>query len=559
MRSSRKSRRAGGRINADPHAVRAANLSMAISRYRMSDESHTPVLIVGAGLTGLSSGVFLRSQGISCLLVERHPSLLVHPRLHGITNRTLEVYHQCGVGSAVATASERRVLHAVRAESLASESWERIHTGGEVLNAIDQHTLETMLHAEAERRGVEIRFNTELTSFSQGEEGVSAVVRERDTGVETTVRAKYLIAADGADSPIRNRLGIDCDGPGSIEHRLTALFEADLDAAIRDRRFRFAHLSRPRPGTIVWPAGPDGRRWRFSIGREDNEELVDYPEERLAEMIRQAVGLPDLELEFVSPIPGRDVKVLELVFGAQVARRYSDRRVFLIGDAAHVMPPPGGFGAGAGIQDTHNLAWKLAAVLRGQAAPSLLDTYHVERHPVGELTVQQAMAQMAERLRTLRNHDLPPIAPHAAVDLGYQYRSKAVPGALDSSGDAPLLTPDELRGRPGTRAPDVSMNWNGQARSTLELYGSRFVVLGGVDSGPWLDASRKASDSLAIPIDAYRFGCELESAAGSEAHGIGSDGALLVRPDGFVAWRAETASADPARALRDVMAGVLGR
>lgn len=252
-----------------------------------------------------------------------------------------------------------------------------------------------------------MRFATELTSFEQDQAGVTAALTDRHTGAEHTVRADYLIAADGYASPVRQRLGIGLDGPGLLYHALTAIIDADLNPALRGRRVSIAHLQQPRPFTILLPHDDTGHRWVFGSGYSpEHESLDDYPDERVADMVRAAAGLRDAAVALRPQIPGTDLTVLAFPIGARVARHYRVGRVFLVGDAAHIVPPTGGLGGNTGIQDTHNLAWKLAAVHHGHAGAALLDTYHAERHPVGLFTMGQALARFGTRMArpTPRNH-----------------------------------------------------------------------------------------------------------------------------------------------------------
>jgi putative polyketide hydroxylase len=243
-----------------------------------------------------------------------------------------------------------------------------------------------------------------------------------------------------------------------------------------------------------------------------------------------------------------------------VAQRYRVGRVFLVGDAAHIVPPTGGLGANTGIQDAHNLAWKLAAVVRGQAGAALLETYHTERRPVGLFTMQQALARWQARIGATGGASGTALIDYTAVILGYQYRSAAVPGAAYE--DAPALRPNELRGQPGTRAPHVAIVRDGNELSTIDLYGRSFVLLAGADGAEWVAAAGRAALRLNVPLDAYGFGVELEGPegdAGAAAHGIGPAGALLVRPDGFVAWRSTGAAGDSTAALEHALRSTLGR
>jgi putative polyketide hydroxylase len=538
----------------------------------MHDE-RIQVLIVGGGLAGLSTAVFLAWHDVPCLLVERHPDLLIHPRARGFTPRTVELYRQVGLERDIRAAAfangEEFEWVAVRAETLASEEYtpaeEQGDSGGfgnaspSPFAPIDQDKLEILLRGRAEELGADVRFSTELTSFEQDSAGVTAVLEDRRSGAERTVRADYLVAADGYASRVRQRLGVGTDGPGPFFHTITSMIEADLSPALRGRRVSIAYLQRPHPGTVLMAHDDIGRRWVFGTGYapERGESIDDYTEERCIQLVRVAAGLPDVEVTIRPQIPGTDLKLLGFAIGAQVAQRYRVGRVFLVGDAAHIVPPTGGLGANTGIQDAHNLGWKLAAVLRSEAGPALLDTYHAERHPVGLFAMRQALARWQSRIGTGGGADSEPLVDYAAVAFGYRYRSSAVLGAPEDT--APALLPEELTGQPGTRAPHVAVTLVGREISTIDLYGRRFVLLVGANGAGWVSAAERVARRLNVPLDAYRFGVELAGAEGAAAHGIGTDGALLVRPDGFVAWRIEAVGADSERELEQALSRLLGR
>src|SRR5919202_582012 len=540
----------------------------------MHDE-RIPVLIVGGGLAGLSSALFLAWHNVPCLLVERHPDLLIHPRARGFTPRTVELYRQVGLEPAIRAAgyasSGQFEWVAVRAETLSSEEYlsaEDQGDGGGFRDAspspfapIDQDKLEVLLRGRAEELCAEVRFSTELASFEQDDTGVTAMLRNRQSGVERTMMADYLIATDGYASPVRRRLGVGTSGPGPFFHTISLMIEADLRAALRGRRVSIAYLQRPSPGTVLMAHDNIGRRWVFGTGYvpERGESVDDYTDERCTQLVRVAAGLPDVEVTIRPQIPGTDLKVLGFPIGAQVAQQYSLGRVFLVGDAAHIVPPTGGLGANIGIQDAHNLAWKLAAVLRGQAGPTLLDTYHAERHPVGLFTMGQALARWQARIGAGVGSAAEPLLDYGSLTFGYRYRSSAVLGAPDNG--PPTLAPQELAGQPGTRAPHLPVTLEGQHRSILDLYGERWVLLAGEGEGgaAWVAAAEPVARRLGVPLHAHRFGVDLDGSEGAVAHGIGADGALLVRPDGFVAWRAADADAEPEVTVESALRAVLSR
>jgi len=518
-----------------------------------------PVLIVGGGITGLSCALFLAAHQVPCLLVERHPDLLSHPRARGITPRTMELYRQVGLEESILAAAFAGSDFAwvpVRAETLSDEVYETPDEPSESDGAeaspcsfgpIDQDRLEDLVRSHARRLGAELRFSTELTDFTQDDSGVTAVLTDRATGASEQVRASYLVAADGFHSPIRHRLGVPADGPGRLFDTITAIVDADLRPALRGRRATIAYLQRPRPYTIMMAHDAEGPRWVFGTGHDPSREPIEsFTDERVAAMVREAAGLPDVEVRLRPQIPGTDMKVLAFPIGAHVARNYRVGRVFFIGDAAHVWPPTGGLGANAGIQDAHNLAWKLALVTAGAAGPGLLDSYEAERRPTGLMTMGQALARFGTRMGP---GSAPEIVEYGAVALGYRYRSAAVLGG-DEDGDTTPLLPRELRGQVGTRAPHVPVERGGRRISTLDLYGSRFVLLTGPDGDAWA----KAAKDLPLPVDVYRLGVDLASDTAAEAHDLAPGEAILVRPDGFVAWR----STDPG-ALAGALAAILCR
>lgn len=243
----------------------------------MSD-MHVPVLIVGGGVTGLSSALFLSWHGTRCLLVERHPDLLIHPRARGLTPRTMEVYRQAGLEPAIRAAAYGGgdfAWRAIRADCMADEQYgtpdepqEDDGSGASPsdFGPIDQDKLEILVRDRARELGADLRFHTELSLFALDADGVTATVTDHDSPTEYTVRADYLIVADGYGSPVREELGIGTDGPGTLFHTITALVHADLNPALRGRHVSIAYLQRPQPYTIMMSHDDAGQRWVFGTG-----------------------------------------------------------------------------------------------------------------------------------------------------------------------------------------------------------------------------------------------------------------------------------------------------
>ncbi|UNZ19943.1 FAD-dependent monooxygenase [Streptomyces sp. 891-h] len=517
-----------------------------------------PVLVVGGAVTGLSTAVFLGWHGIRSLVVERHPDTLSHPRSRGVNPRTVELYRQVGlegpIWSEASLATDFSKLLMIRAETLAGPEMfsgptdQPDPTGGVSpceWAPIDQDRLEHLLRGRAAELGAELAFGTELVSFTQSEDGVTAVLRDTASGQERTVHAAYLVAADGSRSPIRQELGIVADGPGEFATTLSVLFEADLSQAARGRDVGVCYLDKPAPSTILF--AHDGKqRWIFATAMPEGETLETITEQQAIELVRAAIGQPDLEVRIVPQLPAGGAKWLSFIIGAQVAREYRRGRVFLVGDAAHLVPPTGGFGASLGIQDANNLAWKLAAVLDGESGPELLDTYQTERHPVAWMTLQQALGMMQERTGPDGDGEgegPDPAEAYSTTVFGYRY------------GEGPPVPPQALRGEPGTRAPHMELDRAGERISTLDLYGRAPVLLTAEQGQTWVEAAAAVAADTGVRLDAHRVGgpgatlVAVDGRSVAEVYGIGADGAVLVRPDGFVAWRSEGAAADPKAVL----------
>jgi hypothetical protein len=280
-------------------------------------------------------------------------------------------------------------------------------------------------------------------------------------------------------------------------------------------------------------------------------------EQRALELLRAAIGIPGI------PVVIEDIATWHAI--AEGADTYQSGRVFLAGDAAHVVPPNGGYGGNTGIQDAHNLAWKLALVLAGTAGPALLQTYDAERRAIGDLTVEQAYTRYVTRVAPyLGTQDVQPIVDDFSMEIGYCYNSAAIiPGP---SGGSPLHEhPATSHGRPGSRAPHVVLDREGTRLSTLDLFGKSFVLLAGSASTvgtDWCTAAIAAARELGVELVAYQVGGdELRDADGQFliAYGILSSGAVLVRPDGFVGWRAVDATGASPSALAEVLRTVLCR
>lgn len=538
----------------------------------MHDE-RVPVLIVGGSLVGLSASLFLAHYGVPSLLVERRPTTTRHPRAWGFNPRTMEVLETVGLGEAVRQAEAEGIPKTaidgglLKCESLAGAEIVWIQPRLPDLRGVSpaqwvmcgQDRVEPILRRGGEALGGRHLFGTELTGFAQDDEGVTATLRDVDSGAERTVRAGYLIAADGSRSSVREALGTPMGDRGMLSHRLAIVFQADLTAALRGRRFVICYVLDPEVrGGVILPVDNDSG-WQLDVPYfpEQGESPGDFPPERCLALVRAAIGQPDLDVELRSRLPW--------IAGAQLAERFQVGRTFLIGDAAHLMPPTGALGANTGIQDAQNLAWKLAAVIAGSAPPALLATYGEERRPVADFTIGQSITRLHDRVGPPGGPPGGPPAggpptggpPEGMVDdvtvwLGYRYASGAL---IAEGGGGPSADPRRPGGEPGTRAPHAVVGLGADRASTLDLFGRGFVLL--TADASWVEAVEQAGGRLGVPVVAHLLEDGGED-GWRRAYGLTPAGATLVRPDGFVAWRSRAAAARPAETLERAVAAVIG-
>jgi 2-polyprenyl-6-methoxyphenol hydroxylase-like FAD-dependent oxidoreductase len=525
-----------------------------------------PVLVVGGGPVGLTASILLSQHGVRSLLVERHPGTSIHPKSRAINARTMEVYRQCGVERAIRDAGlpPERARYIIWTRTLAGEELERrvpwratsdSQSASPVRTCIcAQDDLEPVLRDFAERMGPgELRFSTELQGFEADADGVTATLADRRDGAVSRVRARYVIAADGAQSQVRTALGIRMLGRDAVYDSVNVLFRADLTPWTRERPAALYFVEHPAvTGTFLTINGVD--RWGFLANGLAGSGLLpaELTPERCVSLIRTAAGVPDLAVEILGIVPW--------TAAARVAERYREGRVFLAGDAAHEMPPTGGFGLNTGVQDAHNLAWKLAAVLHRRAAPRLLDTYDAERRPVGCTVTEQSFANAVSMGRLGRQPGFarPEYLNEQGMIFGAAYGSTAVvPDGSAPPAPANPVTDYIPSARPGRRAPHVWLARDGARVSTIDLFGPRFVLLAGPKGESW----RHAGHALGtLPLDVYVIDGDLGDPGGAwcTAYGVDPAGAVLVRPDGYVGWRSATAAAHPDDALRDAVTAILG-
>ncbi|MFF4895903.1 FAD-dependent oxidoreductase [Streptomyces sp. NPDC001068] len=540
-----------------------------------------PVLIVGGSLVGLSASVFLGRLGVSHMVAERRAATSEHPRGRGNNMRTMELFRTAGVEpdirKAAAPLSRNHGIMQTDRLSGGDSRWLSARlTGGTPEKdmcstnrcACSQNDLEPVLLDHARQLGGDVRFGTELVSFTEDRDGVTCELRERESGRTYTMRSAYLLAADGPRSPVRESLGIGQSGGGDLFHNVSVTFRSKLlREVVGDQRFLVCYLNGDEGDGVLLPVDNE-EKWVFHIPwfPERGQTLEHFTDTRVRDHIRAAAGVRDLDVEVTGRAPWHAAD--------RVADRYRKGRVFLIGDSAHEMPPTGAFGSNTGIQDAHNLAWKITAVLHGWAGEGLLDTYESERRPVALATIARAIEQAArEEHPGYANAQGPGQSTDLmTVALGYRYLSTAVSGADTEAPTIPQTL--HLQADPGTRAPHMPVVHDGETKSTVDLYERSFVLLSGVPDGPWQSAAQAAAAEFGVPLVSYRVGAgpdfdlDTTSAGGGEAgggadwaevHGVTAQGAVLVRPDGMVAWRSAGLPANPTAELTGVLEGILSR
>ncbi len=491
----------------------------------------TPVLVVGGGLVGLTTALFLQHHGTPFILIERERMASPLPRARGWAVRSLELFRQLGLQDAIEEAAEKAweqgVFGGARrgATLLSSDALPipevRVLTGDDPspckMVACPQTAVEPILRRALEERGGDVRFGCELVGFEQDSSGVQARIKDAG-GVEQTVHASFLVAADGSRGPVRRDLQIGRKGGGAARHYLNVFFQADLAERVQGRTFSQCEVANERVQGLFLSMN-NTTKWSFHlIYNPEVEDPDGWSEAELVARLRAAIG-DDVELA----VRHRGTWTA----ADRVAERYREGRVFLVGDAAHIMPPWGGLNGNTGLADAHNLAWRLALAAQGEAAPDLLDGYEGDRRPVAVRNAAQAQLRSDYELRFGICTDANSEAYGRLRDGGellMRYRYDA--------GD----TVEALRAQVGTRFPHAWIDMGGERRSTLDLFGGAVTSV----CGP----TALAEDALRAGVD-FRFadnGVDWRTLVDGE-----DDLVIGVGPDGFVASRerGDAASAMP--------------
>ncbi|TDD72872.1 FAD-dependent oxidoreductase [Actinomadura rubrisoli] len=516
------------------------------------------VVVAGAGPVGLSTALFLADRGVQVLVVDKRDPLDGPPRA-STTVRTWELFRAIGLGptldragwdgplpmrSMVKDSAVGTVLHRAAPPPAYAE---RLDTCSPVdsRRAMTQYELQRIALAELRRRGGQVRFGAELVEFTATAEAVHARVANAGTGREYQVVTSYLVGADGARSRVRELIGADVPDR-QVDARLnTAFFRADLRRLIPESATHACFIRNEQVYCTLFAKGAAGDRWSSHIMDYPGKpaELARLSAEQTLRLLHAAIGDDTVPIDLI------ECNAWEAAIGIAAALRRD--RVFLVGDAAHVQSSAGGLGMNTGIQDGHNLAWKLAAVLRGQAGETLLDSYEPERRAAAE-------ASLALSRRLLRGYqaqqDTNQLYMQAAADylrgmMFYRYDSRAV--LTDDAAATDILDGQAI---PGCRLPHRWLTDSDRHLSTLDLVGARWTLLTGPNGTGWLTVG--TNDLRVRQITAAM--ADGDPAAFTDVAGTEPDGALLIRPDGFVAWRSRSLPSDPNDTIRSVMHTLLG-
>jgi len=588
----------------------------------MSEES-VPVLIVGGGGAGLTASMLLAGLGVEHLLISARAGTSDLPKAHVLNQRAMEILEDVGAAGEVArrgTPSQNMAATAFYAgfagptdeygrQIARLECW---GAGGDdenwraasawIQQNLPQIRLEPILRERAEELSPgRLRFHHELVGLEQDESGVTCRVRDHDVGREYSVRARYVIGADGGRC-IAEMIGVSYEGLGVVAQTATLHVSADFSRWARDPDVLIRWIQSPQSGVgvVMVPMGPE--RW----GPESEEWVIhlNYPsddpraqsDEKVEADARRAMGIGDH--------PMRIHKITRWAVDAVMASAFSVGRIHLVGDAAHRHPPTGGLGLNSAIHDVQNLCWKLAAVLGGEAGPELLDTYEPERRACDEQNAQRSLENAVnhfvigdalgvshdnseeQNLANLRRmwSGRPEDAEHRSmvlrhiragsmefgehnVELGYRYDSRAI---VDDGTPAPDAV-DPIRvyvpsTRPGSPLPHAWIDdADGDRRAVKDLVApGRFLLIAGERGEDWCSAARELSATTGLALDAVRIG-HLDGdlfdprCTWLRRREIGPDGAILVRPDRFVAWRRMGSADQPSEELASALSQVLGR
>jgi 2,4-dichlorophenol 6-monooxygenase len=579
----------------------------------------TDVLVVGSGPAGGSMALLLATYGVRVQMITKYSRLADTPRAHITNQRSAEMFRDMGIEHLLLREATPWELmsNTTYCTSLTGQELGRVPSWGtdprrhadyllaSPCTMVDapQTIVEPILVSQAQKRGAKVRFDTEYLGHEQDADGVTTTARDRLTGAEYAIRSRYVVGADGARSKVAADLGLPFEGPGAVAGALSIVFEADLSRFV-------AH----RPSVLYWMLQPGADEhgvglgvlrmikpwdeWMLIWGYDPAMGPPDFTDEFVRDLAVKLVGTDDFEMRVSSRAPW----TINHHFATAIARG----RVFCAGDAIHRHPPNNGLGSNTSIQDSYNLAWKLAHVIKGLAGESLLDSYDAERAPVARQIVERAnksiadtgrildalglsdtsdVGKLEERLAVLRapgqDGEKTREAMREAIAYksyefnahGVEHNQRYASGAVLPNGTPmPTFTRDpDLYAQPttwpGAKLPHAWVTRSGVQVSTLDLGGKgAFTVFTGIGGEAWTRAAATASAQLGLDLRVVSIGpgqpYEDPYGTWADLREIGDDGAILARPDLYVAYRVTTApaSADEATTqLTSALRTVLGR
>jgi putative polyketide hydroxylase len=546
-----------------------------------------PVVIVGAGPVGLGAALELARCGLRSILIERNERTSWHPKTRNFNTRTMEIARGWG----------REIYDELRQldlppnwktpirfmESVVGKQTGHIDSRGfagagpdlspvsSVLSSQDM--IEPVMLREIRRTGmVDLRFGHELVEIISGYEhdagSVEIKARDKASGEVYGLVAPALVAADGAASFVRDFLQVPLDGPKKVAHFINCYFRADIEKYVGEHSGILLFFSNSKASGVFQPLDAKGR-WLTQLQVPEEEWSTElFTPERCAERIRAGAGVPDLNVEVLS--------IGKWQMNAVVGRSLIAGRILLAGDAAHMFPPTGGLGANTGMQGMHNAIWKLALFLKGKAGRKLLQTYETERRPVARWVADQSYhnRQQVNKLGAISRGEAPAdgMGPkeilqasrrygnHIGLELGTIYTSDAV----IPDGSAPPVVEDSYTdyvpsGHPGARAPHVWLDRGGERLSTIDLVGPEFSLIAGSKGRDWEKVVADVGEKTALALQCHVIGDKLVDVEETfnDRFGIGDTGAVLVRPDGFIAWRMQQLGPNAAADLGNALASIL--
>lgn len=570
----------------------------------------TDVLIVGAGPAGGTMSALLGQYGISSLCINQWPATAPTPRAHITNQRAMEILRDLGLEDVAKDNAVPQELMGdlVLCSSLAGEEFGRkltwhLHPEAKAAHDlasptsvcdIPQTLMEPILLNAAQRAGSQVRFDTKYISHEQDAEGVTAMLEDVLSGIQFTVRCKYLVGADGGNSQVARDIGLELEGQMGMAGSMNIHFKADLSAYVAHRPADMYWMFQPGEGLAGHGVGvlrmvKPWTDWVGVWGYDISKGAPEITDEMALGIVHKLIGDDSIDVELGT----FNTWTVNKVF----AKSLHKGRVFCVGDAIHRHPPMNGLGSNTSMADSYNLAWKLALVLKGQAGPALLDTFTDERQPVAEYIVNRAFKSMGllppilgalglatapdpesmkaamEKRKTATPEGAAQRAGlRAAIDnlghgfsaLGAELNQRYESPAIVSDGSEDPGYPDDRdlyyqpNTRPGSHLRHVWLEKDQRLVSSLDLCGGgKFALLTGIGGEAWAEAAKKSAAETGVEITVHIIGAgqEYKDAYGDFARTseVEETGALLVRPDMFIGWRAQSV------AQADELSGVMKR